>query len=135
MKIQEQLWRSFQSRFAKLLNELPKDERREFYFVFGLKDEIESSFDFENIETLLKDRIKKSKMEKRRTKLLRSIFGMKEKKKQLNILTQTSSTFAKVLFENRTLVANKNSNVIRKAKLSMQKISLGCEFYPCENNN
>lgn len=135
MRINEQLWRVFQSRFAKLLNKLPKEEQKEFFFIFGLRKDFESNFDFNNIERLLRDKVAKRKAEKKRTKLLRRFFGLKEEKKQTMILTQTAQVFAKGVFENKSLIYRDNTDVFHRTIMSLQEIALGCKFYPCEKKN
>lgn len=135
MRINEQLWRVFQSRFAKLLNKLPKEEQKEFFYIFGLRKEFELNFDFDSIERLLRNRIAEKKSERKRTRLLRRFFGLKEEKKQTMILTQTAQVFAKGVFENKSLISRDNTDVFRRTVLSLQEIALGCKFYPCEKKN
>jgi hypothetical protein len=135
MKIEEQLWRTFQSDFAKLLNSLPKNERKQYYQVFSLKNELKGSFNFNNIENLLQKRVQDKKHEKKRTKLLRRLIGIHEEGKQKAILKQASRDFAKGLYANRLLVVNKNPDVIKKTKIGLESISQGCRFYPCGKEN
>lgn len=131
MRIDEQLWRSFQSKFAKLLNELPESERKKYYQIFGLKDELKHSFNFKNIEYLLQKRVQNKKHERKRTKLRRKLIGQHEEVRQKTILLIASKDFAKVLYGNRLLVISKDGDVIKKTKIGLEATSQGCRFYPC----
>ncbi len=135
MKIEEQLWRTFQSKFSKLLNSLPKSEQKQYYQIFGLKDELENSFNFDNIENLLRIRIQEKKHEKKRTRLLRRLIGLREEIRQKAILLQASKDFAEGLYSNREQVVQRNPSVIKKTKAGLESTSQGCRLYPCRPAN
>lgn len=136
MKIEEQLWRTFQSKFAKLLNKLPIKEQKELFFIFRLRKDLASNFDMGKIDALLRMRIKNKIKEKKRAKSNRAKVSVGERNKQLNILSQSTRTYAKLVFENRDLIARKNHDVIRRTGQTIIEKSVGCEFYPiCSKRN
>ena len=136
MEIEEQLWRTFQSKFAKLLNKLPKEKQKELFYIFRSRKDLASNFYLEKINDLLKERIKNKIEERKRTKSLRVKIGIGERNKQMDILSQSTRTYAKLVFENRKLIARKNHDVIRRTGQTIYYKSVGCELYPiCDKRN
>ena len=133
IELEEELWRTFQSKFAKLLNDLPREEQKQYFYIFGLRDEFENNFDLKRIESRFKQKIKDKKTEKRRTKYLRKLISKLEVQKQKQILKDTSRTYAKNIFENKDKIATSKENVFKVALSNLSKKTIGCEYYPCHN--
>lgn len=133
IELEEELWRTFQSKFAKLLNDLPREEQKEYFYIFGMREEFEKNFDLDQIETRFRQKIKAKKTEKKRTKYLRKLIARIEVHKQKSILKNTSRTYAKSVFENKDKIGNSKESVFKVALKTISNKTLGCEYYPCHN--
>lgn len=133
MEVKELLWRKFQSRYARLLNRLQKKEQKQYYRIFSFKNELESNFDFNNINHLYYNFVEQRKKEKKRSKYRRTKAGIQEEKIQKAILSQAAKAFAEELFENRSKFYVIDKSTINRTKILIKDTSSGCKFYPCGN--
>lgn len=130
MDFEEELWRTFQSKFAKLLNRLPKDEQRQYYQVFSWRNKLNSNFDFEHIRREFYKRIRQTN-DKKRTKLLRKILGIKMTRQQKEDLKITAKIYAMEVFLNRDDIINYEPTMKDKISIGLKKVYKKCDFYPC----
>lgn len=133
IELEEELWRTFQSKFAKLLNDLPREEQKEYFYIFGMREEFEKNFDLVQMEERFRQKIKAKKTEKKRTKYLRKLIAKMEVQKQKSILKTTTRTFAKSVFENKDKMTSNKESVFKVALKTISVKTIGCELYPCRN--
>lgn len=133
MKIDEQLWRVFQSKFAKLLNGLTKDEQAQYFVIFKLREELENSFNFQKIESMMAKRISEKRNERKRTRFLRKLLAKREENKQKTVLIEAAKAYARGVFYNKIIILNNgiNERVVAKTKIEIENTTRGCELYPC----
>ncbi len=129
--LNEELWRTFQSKFARLLNDLPRKEQKKYFYVFGMREEFESNFNFEQMREVFLKNVREKKSEKKRTKYLRKLIADIEVQKQKDILESTTNTITKNIFNLKDEIATRPNVVVQVAKEKASKKSRGCEFFPC----
>jgi len=132
MEIEELLWRTLQSTFAKKLNDLPKNEQRNYFKIFSFRKEIDNEFEFGKISTRFITFIKEKREEKKRTRLLRKLIGIKEESIQETILKESARILAKEIFDNKKMALVDIERLIQISKKELEGKSKGCEFYPCD---
>jgi len=132
MAIDELLWRTFQSKFAKKLNKLPKKEQKKYFKIFSFRRKINNVFEFNKISQLFFNIIKEKKEESKRSRLLRKLIGQKEAQNQKEILQNSARILADEVFENKNMALVDIERLILISKKELEGKSRGCEFYPCE---